>query len=52
MSEFIKKNLNPFPARGYLGTNLSSGGEAASHVLPDVIITKRMQPGGQHAYRG
>jgi RNA polymerase sigma-54 factor len=50
VSDFIKKNLNPFPARGYLGSNLSSGGEAASHVLPDVIINRKVLPGGQHAY--
>jgi RNA polymerase sigma-54 factor len=50
VSEFIKKNLNPFPARGYLGSNLSSGGETASHVLPDVIITRKVLPGGQHTY--
>ena len=50
VSEFIKKNLNPFPARGYLGSNLSSGGETASHVLPDVIITRKVQPGGAHTF--
>ncbi|HEY7781058.1 MAG TPA: RNA polymerase factor sigma-54 [Ktedonobacterales bacterium] len=50
VSEFIKRNLNPFPARGFLGSNLSSGGEAASHVLPDVIIAKKILPGGEHTY--
>lgn len=50
VSEFIKRNLNPFPARGYLGTNLSSGGEQASHVLPDVIIGKKVAPAGDHTY--
>ncbi len=50
VSDFIKKNLNPFPARGYLGSNLSSGGEQASHVLPDVIISRKVLPGGQHAF--
>jgi len=50
VSEFIKRNLNPFPARGYLGTNLSSGGERASAVLPDVIIAKRTLVDGGHAY--
>lgn len=50
VSEFIKKNLNPFPARGYLGSNLSSGGEQASHVLPDVIISRKVLPGGQHTF--
>jgi RNA polymerase sigma-54 factor len=50
VSEFIKKNLNPFPARGYLGSNLSSGGEQASHVLPDVIIARKILPGGEHTY--
>jgi RNA polymerase sigma-54 factor len=50
VSEFIKKNLNPFPARGYLGANLSSGGEQASHVLPDVIIARKMLANGMHTY--
>ncbi len=50
VSDFIKKNLNPFPARGFLGSNLSSGGEQANHVLPDVIISRKMLPGGKHTY--
>ena len=50
VSEFIKRNLNPFPARGFLGNNLSSGGERASSVLPDVIISKRLLTDGGHAY--
>ncbi|HEX8036284.1 MAG TPA: RNA polymerase factor sigma-54 [Ktedonobacterales bacterium] len=50
VSEFIKRNLNPFPARGYLGNNLSSGGTSASSVLPDVIISKRLLADGAHAY--
>jgi RNA polymerase sigma-54 factor len=50
VSEFIKRNLNPFPARGYLGSNLSSGGERTSTVLPDVIITKRLLTDDTHTY--
>jgi RNA polymerase sigma-54 factor len=50
VSDYIKKNLNPFPARGFLGANLSGGGTQANHVLPDVIISKKALPGGAHAY--
>lgn len=50
VSEFIKRNLNPFPARGYLGTNMAGSGERASSVLPDVIITKRLLADGRHTY--
>src|SRR5215472_5391715 len=50
VSEFIKRNLNPFPARGYLGSNLSSGGEPTHPVLPDVIILKRVLADGSHVY--
>ncbi len=50
VSEFIKRNLNPFPARGYLGSNLTSGGERAGSVLPDVIISKRILADGSHVY--
>jgi RNA polymerase sigma-54 factor len=50
VSEFIKRNLNPFPARGYLGTNLSAGGERSHTVLPDVIINKRVLADGRHFY--
>jgi RNA polymerase sigma-54 factor len=50
VSEFIKRNLNPFPARGYLGSNLSSGGERTTTVLPDVVISKRELPDGHHTY--
>lgn len=42
VSEFIKRNLNPFPARGYLGTNVSAGGERTTTILPDVVISRRM----------
>jgi RNA polymerase sigma-54 factor len=49
VSEFIKRNLNPFPARGYLGSNLSSG-ERSHSVLPDVIINKRVLADGKHVY--
>ncbi len=50
VSEFIKRNLNPFPGRGHLDSNLSGGGELASPVLPDVIITKKMLADGDHTY--
>ncbi len=48
VSEFIKRNLNPYPARGYLGTYLGAGGdvEHVGHVMPDVIITRRPVFGG------
>src|SRR5260370_1020355 len=38
VSGFIKRNLNPFPGRGHLEGNLSTGGETATPVSPDVII--------------
>lgn len=50
VSEFIKRNLNPFPARGFLGNNLSAGGERTSSVLPDVIISKRLLTDGTYTY--
>jgi RNA polymerase sigma-54 factor len=50
VSEFIKRNLNPFPARGYLGSNLSSGGEPTHPVLPDVIINRRTLADSSHVY--
>jgi RNA polymerase sigma-54 factor len=50
VSEYIKRNLNPFPARGFLGNNLSSGGERTTSVLPDVIIAKRTLADGRYTY--
>lgn len=50
VSDFMKNNLNPYPARGYLGSNLTGGGEQASHVLPDVIISKKALTSGQYVY--
>src|SRR5579871_2078372 len=50
VSEFIRRNLNPFPARGYLGTNLTGGGESTSPIVPDVIISKRELPDGTVQY--
>ncbi len=50
VSDFIRRNLNPYPARGYLGSNLSAGGERATSVLPDVIISKRERADGTHTY--
>ena len=45
-NEYIRRNLNPFPGRGHLGANLSSGGELATTVIPDVIISRRAQADG------
>lgn len=50
VSDYIKKNLNPFPARGFLGAHLSGGGTQANHVLPDVVISKKTLPGGAHTF--
>lgn len=50
VSDFIKRNLNPFPGRGHLESNLTGGGESASPVLPDVIITKKALAGGKHTF--
>lgn len=50
VSDFIKRNLNPFPGRGHLDSNLSGGGETASPVLPDVIIARKTLADGAHAY--
>nr|MBF6591636.1 RNA polymerase sigma-54 factor [Ktedonobacterales bacterium] len=50
VSDFIKRNLNPFPGRGHLDANLLSGGETASPVLPDVIISKKLLLGGGHTF--
>jgi RNA polymerase sigma-54 factor len=47
---FIKRNLNPFPGRGHLEANLSGGGETASPVVPDVIISKKVLSDGGHTY--
>lgn len=49
VSEFIKRNLNPFPARGYLGLSLGDSNERTGHVMPDVIISRRQIHGG-YAY--
>jgi len=50
VGEFIKKNLNPYPARGYLGANLAPSGEQANRILPDVIISRRELAEGGHVY--
>lgn len=50
VSEFIRRNLNPFPARGYLGANLASGGESSNPIIPDVIISRRLRPDGTLGY--
>src|SRR5579883_267005 len=46
VSEFIKRNLNPFPARGYLGAHMGDSSEHVGHVMPDVIISRRPVYGG------
>ncbi|MEO7003198.1 MAG: RNA polymerase factor sigma-54 [Ktedonobacterales bacterium] len=50
VSDFIKRNLNPYPGRGHLDSNLSGGGETASPVLPDVIISKKLLPDDKHIF--
>lgn len=50
VSNFIKRNLNPFPGRGHLEGNLSTGGEMATPVSPDVIITRKVLADGGHAF--
>ena len=40
-SDYIKRNLNPFPGRGHLDANLLGGGESAAPILPDVVIARR-----------
>ena len=51
VSEYIRRNLNPFPGRGHLGANLSSGGESATTVIPDVIISRKAQADGATSSR-
>ncbi|MGH2486466.1 MAG: RNA polymerase factor sigma-54, partial [Ktedonobacterales bacterium] len=41
---------NPFPGRGHLEGNLSTGGETATPVSPDVIITRKVLADGGHAF--
>jgi RNA polymerase sigma-54 factor len=51
VGEFIKRNLNPYPARGYLGSQVASNSERSNQVLPDVIISKKLLPDNQqHIY--
>jgi RNA polymerase sigma-54 factor len=50
VSEYIKRNLNPFPGRGHLDANLSGGGETAAAVVPDVIIARKTLPDGTSGY--
>jgi len=50
VSGFIKRNLNPFPGRGHLDGNLSTGGETASPVTPDVIIARKVLADGGHTF--
>jgi len=40
-SDYIKRNLNPFPGRGHLDVNLTSGSETAIPIIADVIITRK-----------
>ncbi len=46
-SEYIKRNLNPFPGRGHLDVNLLGGGESAAPILPDVVIARRALADGE-----
>jgi RNA polymerase sigma-54 factor len=45
-NDYIRRNLNPYPGRGHLDANLSSGGESAVPVIPDVIISRKLQADG------
>ncbi|HLY31267.1 MAG TPA: hypothetical protein VKQ36_09575, partial [Ktedonobacterales bacterium] len=49
VSEFIRRNLNPFPGRGRLDSSVTAG-EAATPIAPDVIITSVTQPDGSSDY--
>jgi RNA polymerase sigma-54 factor len=49
-NEYIRRNLNPFPGRGHLDANLSSGGELATTVIPDVIISRKAQADGSTVF--
>ncbi|HKT39585.1 MAG TPA: RNA polymerase factor sigma-54 [Ktedonobacterales bacterium] len=49
-SDYIKRNLNPFPGRGHLDMNLSGGGETAAPVIPDVIITRKTLADGADVF--
>lgn len=50
VSEYIKRNLNPFPGRGHLDANLSGGGESATPVVPDVIISRKTLADGSDVF--
>ena len=50
VSEYIKRNFNPFPGRGYLDDNLSGGGETATPVIPDVIISRKTLADGSTVF--
>ncbi len=50
VGEFIRHNLNPFPARGRLDGGTQGGGETAGPISPDVIITRVAGPGGAVDY--
>jgi RNA polymerase sigma-54 factor len=49
-SDYIRRNLNPFPGRGHLDVNLSAGGETAAPIIPDVIITRKTLVDGSVAF--
>ena len=49
-SEYIKRNLNPFPGRGHLDVNLTGGGETAAPVIADVVITRKTLADGATAF--
>jgi RNA polymerase sigma-54 factor len=50
VSDFIRRNLNPYPARGFLGNNLTANGERTNSVTPDVIISRREVMQAEHTY--
>lgn len=49
-SEYIKRNLNPFPGRGHLDINLLGGGESAAPILPDVVISRKALADGAEIF--
>ncbi len=50
VSDFIRRNFNPFPGRGRLDGAVTAGGETASPIAPDVIISGVTQPDGSVEY--
>lgn len=50
VSEYLRRNLNPYPGRGHLDANLSGGGDLATPIVPDVIITRKVAADGSVVY--